>query len=153
MTPNHAYMKYGSGVRDLTLDTNTDTVYVHPSEKQCGYSVDLSNYVTKDQFGGSIQTKTLNKVSGTITYDTAPAACMLLLFGSSSWMNYGPFLIPQGFKTGTESLYTINTDSPGDLYAVVTKTSLNGATFRWTCDMDDSLASYPEKSFVVAFFS
>lgn len=151
LTPNHAYIKYGDSIRDLTQDN--DTIYTHPSTKQCNYSVDLSNYVTKDQLGGSIQTKTLNKVSGSITYDTAPVACMLLLFGSSSWMNYGPFLIPQGFKTGTDSLYAINTDSPGDLYAVVTKTALNGTTFKWTCDMSDTYASYPEKSFVVAFFS
>ena len=33
LTPNHAYVKYGSGVRDLTQDTNT--VYTHPSTKQC----------------------------------------------------------------------------------------------------------------------
>lgn len=33
------YTKLGNGtIRDLTLDTNTDTVYTHPSEKQCNYS-------------------------------------------------------------------------------------------------------------------
>lgn len=38
LTPNHAFMKHGDSIRDLTQDTNTDTVYVHPSEKQCNYS-------------------------------------------------------------------------------------------------------------------
>ena len=33
LTPNHVYVKYGSGVRDLTQDTNT--VYTQPSTKQC----------------------------------------------------------------------------------------------------------------------
>ena len=28
-------MKYGNSIRDLTLDTNTNTVYKHPSTKQC----------------------------------------------------------------------------------------------------------------------
>ena len=36
LTPNHAYVKYGSGIRDLTQDTNT--VYTHPSYKVCNYS-------------------------------------------------------------------------------------------------------------------
>ena len=34
ITPNHVYTKLGNGtIRDLTLDTNT--VYTHPSTKQC----------------------------------------------------------------------------------------------------------------------
>lgn len=151
MTPNHAYMKYGSGVRDLTQDTNT--VYTHPAEKQCNYNVDLSNYVTKEQLGGSIQTNVLNKVSGSITYDAAPAACMILLFGSSTWMNYGPFIIPQGFKTGTDSLWALNPDDSSDPYAVITSTALNGTKFKWTCNIDNSIAACPEKTFVIAFFS
>ena len=38
----------GNGtVRDLTLDTNT--VYTHPATKQCNYSIDTSNFVTKNE--------------------------------------------------------------------------------------------------------
>ena len=37
VTPNHVYTKLGNGIiRDLTLDTNT--IYTHPSTKQCNYS-------------------------------------------------------------------------------------------------------------------
>jgi len=61
------YTKLGNGnIRDLTLDTNTDTVYTHPSykvcnysythpsEKQCNYSVDLSNYITRSEVSNYI---------------------------------------------------------------------------------------------------
>lgn len=42
------FAKLGNGtVRDLTLDTNT--VYTHPSTKQCNYSVNTSNFVTKNE--------------------------------------------------------------------------------------------------------
>ena len=56
VTPNHVYTKLGNGtIRDLTLDTNTDTVYVHPSYKVCNYSVDTSQFATKTD---------LNNISG-----------------------------------------------------------------------------------------
>ena len=52
------FAKLGNGlVRDLTLDTNTvythpttkqcNYSYAHPTEKQCSYTPDLSNYATK----------------------------------------------------------------------------------------------------------
>ena len=48
VTPNHVYTKLGNGtIRDLTLDTNTDTVYTHPTYKVCNYSVDTSQFATK----------------------------------------------------------------------------------------------------------
>ena len=47
ITPNHVYTKLGNGtIRDLTLDTNTDTVYTHPTYKVCNYAPDLSGYAT-----------------------------------------------------------------------------------------------------------
>lgn len=60
VTPNHVYTKLGNGtIRDLTLDTNTvythpstkqcNYYYTHPATKQCNYNVDLSNYVTKGE--------------------------------------------------------------------------------------------------------
>ena len=56
VTPNHVYTKLGNGtIRDLTLDTNTDTVYTHPSYKVCNYSVDTSQFATKTD---------LNNISG-----------------------------------------------------------------------------------------
>lgn len=168
-------MKYGSGVRDLTQDTNTvythpstkqcNYSYTHPAEKQCNYNVDLSNYVTKSDLGASIKTNVINNVSGTLTYDTPPVACMLLLYGTSYyWQNYGPFVIPQGFATERNPnrgyLYDFNKDDFSDSYIstdewnrVANNVSLSGTTFTWTCTMDRYKASYPEKSFVVAFFS
>ena len=44
ITPNHVYA--GENRIDLTKDTNT--VYTHPSEKQCSWEPNLSNYVTFD---------------------------------------------------------------------------------------------------------
>lgn len=49
LTPNHAYIKYGNSIRDLTLDTNTDTVYTHPSYKVCNYSIDTSSFATRSE--------------------------------------------------------------------------------------------------------
>lgn len=61
---NHVYCKLGNDhVRDLTQDN--DTIYVHPtakqcsysyehpSEKQCKYEPDLSAYITRDEFESS----------------------------------------------------------------------------------------------------
>ena len=48
VTPNHVYA--GQNKLDLTKDT----VYRHPSSKQCNYYVDLSNYVTKSELSTEI---------------------------------------------------------------------------------------------------
>ena len=73
---------------DSTIELTKDTVYTHPStkqcnyaythptSKQCNYSVDLSNYATKSEVNASklvIRTGTLTtspayEPSGTITY-------------------------------------------------------------------------------------
>jgi len=45
------------------IDLAKDTVYVHPSEKQCNYSVDTSGFATKDDI--SLLWEKVNSISST----------------------------------------------------------------------------------------
>ena len=65
---NHVYCKLrNDNVKDLTQDT----VYNHPTEKQCKYEPDLSNYVTKDEIGSLVPGNKYKLIaSGTVRYDS-----------------------------------------------------------------------------------
>lgn len=63
------FAKLGNGtVRDLTLDTNT--IYTHPATKQCNYSIDTSNFVTKNELStnGSLQWANIGTLSFSGTF-------------------------------------------------------------------------------------
>ena len=59
VTPNHVYTKLGNGtIRDLTLDTNTYTVYTHPAVQQCAnVNAATLNGMTVESLISTIQSK------------------------------------------------------------------------------------------------
>ena len=162
VTPNHLYTKLGNGtIRDLTLDTNTDTVYVHPAEKQCNYNVDLSNYVTKSDLGASIKTNVIDDVRGSITYTSAPSLVMISFGGSSYSQIFGPFVIAQGFSLngdGGRGLYSwLNGNMSGtfaesdDYKEAFSRLELSGTNLSWRCGLSSSYGYSPECTYIVAF--
>ena len=102
---NHAYCKLGNGaVRDLTQDT----IYTHPSSKQCNYSYthptskqcnwtpDLSNYVTKSQLN---EVSSPLKLLGTYTSGTISLSTTYNIFfivGKKSRSSDSIYLNPSG---------------------------------------------------------
>ena len=173
VTPNHVYTKLGNGtIRDLTLDTNTDTVYTHPSykvcnysysypaEKQCNYNVDLSNYATKADLGASIKINVVNSVSSSITYTAAPSLVMISFGGSSYEQIFGPFVIAQGFSLsgdGGRGLYGwlngyMSGSADADNYMqAFSRLSLSGTNLSWRCGLRTSYGYSPKCTYIVAF--
>lgn len=57
------------------LDLTKDTVYIHPTTKQCNYSIDTSNFVTKTE---------LNKVKGMIDVSARVVGSKQAIAGNAS---------------------------------------------------------------------
>lgn len=77
---NHCYCGTGSG-------TIKDLIYTHPTQKQCNYSVDLSNYATKDELSLSSspwKTIAINVTAGqNIQFSTDYAAYLIVARGTA----------------------------------------------------------------------
>ena len=102
---SHAYCKLGNGtVRDLTQDTiythpsskQCNYAYTHPQEKQCNYEPDLSNYATKSELNNvSSPLKLLGTyTSGRITLSTTYNVHFLV--GKKSDSSDSIYLNPSG---------------------------------------------------------
>ena len=70
-TPNNVYCGVGNG-------TVKNLVYTHPADKQCNYSVDTSNFVTKDEIEEPLTIKMYNE--SLLTDNEIQATAILLKY-------------------------------------------------------------------------
>lgn len=106
ITPNHVYTKLGNGtIRDLTLDTNTDTVYTHPAVQQCSnVNATTLNGMTVESLISTIQSKLGIKIcSGSFRLSsTRSTAC----YGSTTLPFTPKAVIANVFYESDHSAYT-----------------------------------------------
>lgn len=138
------YAKLGN---DTTRDLTQDTIYQHPAEKQCTWSPDLSNYVTKDELSGVSSYEAGYKTCTTsATISLSNAFDFIIICGrtyrpaNTTWFIYSNIVTLSKCDIGHS---TINYSSPSGVGKIINNiTSISSKSISLTLQQAEGNTNY-----------